>query len=454
MTSTRTAINCPQCGKQIVTEIQHVFDIGIDPSAKDRFLSGQYNLAQCPHCQFNGNVTTPVVYHDPSKELLLNFLPPELNLPMPEQEKVIGKLIQQVVDALPPEQRKGYIFNPQRTMTMQGMVERILAEDGITKEVIEAQQKVIELIQRLAAISDEEALAQVVSEEDEQINAEFFGLMNQLVEGSSARGDNEFAKNLIELQQKLIPITTYGKDMQEKAVEVEEAVKSLNALGENVTREKLMDVVLDAPNETRVDALVSIARGAMDYQFFQLLSDKIDAAEGDEKEKLTSLREHLLKAAEEIDQAVQARLGMAKQNIDRVLQVDNIKEVILANLGALDEFFMQALALELGEAEKSEDKDKLAKLNLILETLSEAAESAKSAQGDVELIQALMEADDEQRALLLEERKDEITPKLIEGLTGALMQVENAEGQEELTEKLRVIYKETLKISMQNMKDG
>ena len=231
MTSTRSAINCPQCGKQIVTEIQQVFDVGIDPSAKDRFLSGQYNLAQCPHCQFNGNVTTPIVYHDPSKELLLNFLPPELNLPMPEQEKMIGKLIQQVVEALPPEKRKGYIFNPQRTMTMQGMVERILAEDGITKEVIDAQQKVIELIQRLAGISDEEALVHVVSEEDEKINAEFFGLMNQLIEGSSARGENEFAKNLIELQQKLIPITTYGKDMQEKAVEVEEAVKSLNILG-------------------------------------------------------------------------------------------------------------------------------------------------------------------------------------------------------------------------------
>ena len=80
---------------------------------------------------------------------------------------------------------------------MQGLVERILAEDGITKEVIEAQQKVIELIQRLASISDEEALAQVVSEEDEKINAELFGLMNQLIEGSSARGDNEFAKKLV-----------------------------------------------------------------------------------------------------------------------------------------------------------------------------------------------------------------------------------------------------------------
>ena len=353
MTSSRTFINCPQCGKQIVAEIEQVFDVGKDPASKQRFLSGQYNLAQCPHCQYNGNISTPVVYHDPEKELLLNFLPPELNLPMPEQEKTIGKLIQQVVDELPPEQKKGYIFNPQRVLTMQGLVERILEEDGITKEVIQEQQKIVELIQRLASISNEDALTHVVKEEDENIDAKFFALMNQLIESSAARGDTEFAKSLVELQQKLIPITSYGKEMQEKAAEVEEAVKSLNALGENITREKLLDVVLAAESDTRVDALVSLARGGMDYQFFQLLSDKIEAASDEEKEKLISLREHLLVAVEEIDQAVQARLDIAKQNIDRILAVDNIKEIILANISALDEFFMQALALELADAEKN-----------------------------------------------------------------------------------------------------
>ncbi len=279
-------------------------------------------------------------------------------------------------------------------------------------------------------------------------------MMNQLVEGSAARGDTEFAKNLVDLQQKLIPITTYGKEMQEQAVEVEEAVKSLNELGENITRDKLLDVVISAPNETRVETLVSMARGGMDYQFFQMLSDKIEAADGEEEEKLTGLRDRLLKAVDEIDQAVQARLENAKHNIDRILEVENVKEIIMANLNALDEFFMQALALELGEAEKNEDKERLAKLNVILETLNEAAETAKSAQVDVELIQELLEADEEKRTELFETRKVDFTPKLIEGLTGAMMQVENAEGQEELAGKLKVIYKEAVKISMQNMKDS
>ena len=53
---------------------------------------------------------------------------------------LIGKMINQVTESLPPEQRKAYLFQPQTTLTMQGMLERILEADGISKEEIEAQR--------------------------------------------------------------------------------------------------------------------------------------------------------------------------------------------------------------------------------------------------------------------------------------------------------------------------
>jgi hypothetical protein len=56
------------------------------------------NVAVCPSCGFNGALSTPVVYHDAEKELLLTFVPPELALPRDEQEKLLGGLINQVVD--------------------------------------------------------------------------------------------------------------------------------------------------------------------------------------------------------------------------------------------------------------------------------------------------------------------------------------------------------------------
>ncbi len=53
------------------------------------------------------------------------------------------------VNAFPAEKRKGYLFNPQTMFTYQTLIDKILEADGITKEMIEAQQKRIGLIQRL-----------------------------------------------------------------------------------------------------------------------------------------------------------------------------------------------------------------------------------------------------------------------------------------------------------------
>jgi hypothetical protein len=119
MTTVRTQINCPQCNQPINAEVRQLFDVGEDPAAKQRLLSGQFNLANCPHCGFHGNLATQLVYHDPEKELLLTFTPPGINRPRAEQEAHIGRLINKVTDSLPAEKRKGYLFNPQAVLTMQ-----------------------------------------------------------------------------------------------------------------------------------------------------------------------------------------------------------------------------------------------------------------------------------------------------------------------------------------------
>jgi len=56
-----------------------------------------------PVCGYQGRLATPVVYHDNEKELLLTFFPPELGMPLDQQEKTIGPLIKQVTDRLPPK---------------------------------------------------------------------------------------------------------------------------------------------------------------------------------------------------------------------------------------------------------------------------------------------------------------------------------------------------------------
>ena len=120
--------------------LEQLFDVNQDPSAKQRFLSGRFNTIQCSNCGYQGQVAGPIMYHDPEKELLLTFVPMELGLPQPEQEKLIGRLMNEVINKLPQDKRKGYLLNPKPTFTMQGLMERVLEADGITKEMLDSQK--------------------------------------------------------------------------------------------------------------------------------------------------------------------------------------------------------------------------------------------------------------------------------------------------------------------------
>ena len=439
-----TSINCPNCRQRIVADVDQLFDVDPDPTAKQKLLSGAFNIIQCPHCGFNGNLATPIVYHDHEKELLLTFVPAEVNLPRDEQERVIGTIINKVVSQLPQEQRKGYLLQPQSFLTMQSMVERILEADGITHEMIEGQQQRLNLLQRLLDVSDD-SLADVAEQEDDLLDAEFFLLLNSLLEASMLGNDQESAQGLGDLQQKLMPITTFGKQVQEQTKEVEAAVESLREAGEELTREKLLDLVITAPNETRLNALVSLARPGMDYEFFSMLSDRIDRARGDGRTRLIELREHLLEMTQAVDQQMEARANQAQQLLNSLLQAENIEEAMLQSLPAIDEFFIHELDAVLEMARKEGDLEKSAKLKRMQDIL----EQASAAPPGVELIQNLVDApDDEERRKLIVANQDEITPEFLETLSNIVAQVDASDDQG-LAARVKDVYKLVLRFSME-----
>lgn len=439
-----TSINCPNCRQRIVADVDQLFDVDPDPTAKQKLLSGAFNIIQCPHCGFNGNLATPIVYHDHEKELLLTYVPAEVNLPRDEQERVIGTIINQVVSQLPQEQRKGYLLQPQSFLTMQSMVERILEADGITHEMIEAQQQRLNLLQRLLSVSDD-LLADVAEQEDDLLDAEFFLLMNRLMESSMLSNDQESAQRLGDLQQKLMPITTFGQQVQEQTKEVDAAVESLREAGEELTREKLLDLVITAPNETRLNALVSLARPGMDYEFFSMLSERIDRARGDGRTRLIELREQLLEMTQAVDQQMEARANQAQQLLNSLLQAENIEEAMLQSLPAIDEFFIHELDAVLEMARKEGDLEKSAKLKGMQDIL----EQASAAPPGVELIQNLVDApDDEERRKLIVANQDEITPEFLETLSNIVAQVDASDDQE-LAARVKDVYKLVLRFSME-----
>src|SRR3990172_12376904 len=307
----QTQIACPRCRQPIAANIEQLFDVTQDPQAKQRLLGGISNMARCPHCGYEGRLATPVVYHDNEKELLLTFFPYELGLPINEQEKLIGPLIKQVMDRLPPEKRKGYLLSPKANLTYESMMETILNKDGISSEMIKSQQERVQFIERLIQTTKAEVRSEMIKQSEKIIDEQFFGLFSRIAQNAMASGQEPIARALIELQKQLLEETSFGRQLKESVGEVEAATKVLQEAGQKLTRETLLDFVLEAKSDARVRAYVSLARGGMDYVFFQNLTDKIDKADGDEKKRLESIREKLLGFVNEVDKQLEARFKQA-----------------------------------------------------------------------------------------------------------------------------------------------
>jgi hypothetical protein len=440
----KTQVSCPNCRQPVVADVDQLFDMNVDPSAKQRLLSGAYNLIQCPTCGYQGNLATPIVYHDPEKELLLTFVPPELGIPADERERAIGSMINQVMNKLPQEKRKGYLLRPQETLTMQGLVERILEGDGVTREMLKAQQQRLNLIQRLANASDDEVIAEIIKQEEDLVDADFFGLLNNLVQAAAVSGDENSARMLADLQQRLLPMTDYGRELQEQSKEVEAAITDLRALGKDLTREKMLELVLQAPNDTRVQALVGLARPVMDYAFFQLLSERIDRSRGEGRTRMVELRSKLLEMTEEVDRQVEARNQQAQQQVNSILQADDITEAMMQNLGVIDDFFIQELVRQQEQARAQGDLEKSAKVQEALDIIQQA-----SSPPGFELVQEYLDSPDETaRAQFLDEHQEEITQEFMDMLANITNQVQSS-GEEQLIEHVMAANRQALRFSMQ-----
>jgi hypothetical protein len=440
----KTRINCPNCRQPIMADVEQLFDVSQDPAAKQKLLSGAFNIARCPNCGFEGNLATPIIYHDADKELLLTFFPPDVKMTRDEQERMIGPLINKVVNNLPQEKRKGYLFSPQTVLTMQGLVERILEGEGITRDMVQAQQQRLNLVQRLMNASPE-TLAEIAREEDEQMDKDFFSLLTRLIETSAMQGDRQSAQRLSDLQKELMPLTTAGKELQEQSKEVEAAIRSLQEAGRSLTREKLLDLVIEAPNETRLSVLASLARPGMDYSFFQMLSERIENAGGEEKERLTKIRDTLLEITREVDQQMEARMAQSKELLNAILQEADIVSATQQSLPAVDDFFMQTLNSEMAEARQIGNLDRIEKLQKVVSVLQEASASPP----EISLIEELLEVPDEPgRRKWLEEHREEISPEFMDTLTSLVAQSQAGEDPE-LTAQLQKVYRSVLKFSME-----
>jgi hypothetical protein len=432
----------------IAANVEQLFDVTYEPASKQRLMSGQSNHAHCPHCGYEGRLATPVIYHDNEKELLLTFFPPELGLPLTEQEKLMGPLIKQVMERLPAEKRKGYLLNPQANFTYESMMETILNKDGISSEMIKAQQERVMLIEKLIQMTSPDARLELIKQNEKTIDEQFFGLFSRIAQNAMQSGQEPIARALIELQKQLLEETAFGRQLKESVGEVEAATKVLQEAGQSLNREKLLDFVLEANSDSRIRAYVSLARGGMDYVFFQNLTEKIEKADVEEKARLESIREKLLGFVAEVDKQMEARFKMAQDFIETLLEQEDVEKATRENIDGFTQDSVEVVNQLLKQASEKNDYARMGKLQKMVQVLQEASAPPPEIAFVEQLLQAPDDAGVEQ---MLKDNDAMVNQQFLEALSGLVAQMEAQTDNPEaklMGEKLSEIYRVALKYSM------
>jgi hypothetical protein len=447
----KTQIPCPQCRQPIVAIVEQLFDVTADPGAKQRLLGGVSNFAACRACGYNGPLATPIVYHDNEKELLLTYFPPELGMPINEQERIVGPLITQLTSKLPSEKRKGYLLRPQSFLTYQSLIERILGADGITPEMIQGQQKRVSLVERLLTAKNNEVRSEIIKQNADMFDAEFFAIFSRLAEGALASGQDQATRQVEEIQKQLLAETEYGRNIAVQNNEIQEAVKTLQAAGKGLDRDKLLQILIDAPNDNRLNALVSLTRPGLDYMFFQSLTERIEKETGEERQKLESLRGKLLVITRKIDQRMEEEVKRANELLETLLKAEDIQKATAENLAEIGEVFVQVLNQALQEANQKNDAERMPKLQQVANVLQQASAPPPELQFLEELLAAPDEAELNKR---IEAHADSLTPELASVIASVMARTEGEGGEKpsaeesQMMEKLEKVYRAVLKFTM------
>jgi hypothetical protein len=403
-------------------------------------LNGQLNIAICPNCGAGGQMMTPMLFHDATHEIFAIFMPPEMNLNHEQREQIIGQLARQVMDSLPPEKRRAYMLQPQTIINLQTFMEMILETEGITKEMIQRQQKQLELLQTLAT-ADKDVADHLIKERSSEIDETFFAMLQQYIDGAAQANDNKQIVALTNLRAKLMTETEIGRQVEKQQI----ALHGLNreAKAQNgLSPQLLLKHLLKHAGDERIEsALVAAGQPALTYQFFHLLTEEIEKQEkaGDKAtvQKLIGMRERLLKVYDALQAQSQKLLANAEATLQAILAADDKDAAIQANAAKIDDAFMYVLSSRIAQADQQGNAAEAQALNAIHERIIKQAENQYPPE--ILLLNQLMEAETEAaQQQVLDENAELMTPELVQVLDAVMKQFTDA-GREEINGRLQAI---------------
>jgi hypothetical protein len=416
-------VTCPSCSNQIQVRVEQVLDVRADPTAKMRLLNHSVNAGVCPHCRAPVGLSMPLLYHDPDKQLALVLMPMDATRDNMERQAAIGQITRAVMDSLPAEERKGYLLTPQVFMTMDNLVKKVLDEDGVTPEMIAGQRARAQLIQRMLDASSDEVLDTIIQENTELIDDDLFRLLSMNLNMVQSRGDEVNEQRMAAVRDRLMEQTEIGRVLKERTELLEE-------LRDEQTREKLLDLLIKATDETARRALITVGRPLVDYSFFVGLTSQIDATEDpDEKERLKDLRQQVLDVRDQLDQSTQAVYQSRSELLRDLLMSENTEKLARRRFREIDEIFMNVLATNLEEAQKIKNEQAVKALQGLWRLILRLVDEATPPQ--LKFFSRLMQAEDEAGVdKVLEDNKKLVDDRMLQAMEQAIESI-RAEGTAE-----------------------
>lgn len=435
-------IQCSNCGQPVQADVESIIDAQSNPRAKAALINGQLNVAVCDQCGAGNNIVTPLLYHDAEKELLIAFVPMEaaMQANRPNEEKIIGDMMNALTRSIPKEQFKAYMFNPKRALTMQGLIDQVLEADGITPEMMQAQQMRIQLIQDLLGAMENNVLESMVTQRDADIDMAFFQTMSLMAQSLMQQGQQGVVQQLALLQDQLLTLSTVGKELAADQAHQEQVVQELSQeiqnLGQNMTRADFVDMVVRyADDDVRLQALVGMVRPAFDYEFFQELSQVIEQTPEADRATLEAARERLTVLTRTVDDQMRASMQQSASVLQAMLSAPDLDAFIQANFDLIDDNFMAVLSANLQQAQQKQDTAMLGRLQQIYEKVVAQLQSQMSPE--LHFVNDLLSAEsDEAAAALMHQRAAEFGPDLLE-IFASVEEMLEAQGQDGVLARLR-----------------
>ncbi len=410
----QSQVTCPSCRTQFVGDLHQIIDVGQNPELKELLLSGYLNVVQCPNCSSVTQVGTPFLYHDPEHELFMVHMPMEMNLSHDEEQRIIGQLVRSAMDRLSPEERRGYMLQPQTIINLQTLMEKVLETEGVTPEMMAQQRSQAELLEQLIS-SDKDAALGLIREREDVIDESFFALMRTMMASAEQGGQDQSYLHLINLQALLYRETEYGQQLERQQKAIHLLSSDAKKAGGVSPKLLLQHVLANRGDFTVVDGLVAAARPALNYEFFVMLSEKIEKRQksGISADELVALREHLLELQQKFEKRSREVVAQAQRTLDKLLQSTHKPAAVRASLNKIDELFMMVLSSNLEQAEKLGDKERIEALQEVQNSIVQEMED--QAPPEFRLVNQLLSSKDEAAMRqLLDENEALLNPSFLE----------------------------------------